>query len=224
MNSIKIKNLNFSFLDGVVRRKILNNVNIEIEKGKVTVIYGPSGSGKTTLLYALSGMLDNIDLGEVFVDGISIYEMNQYKRDNFRLNHMGLVFQNFNLFPYMDVMENIFISIYSKGIKPTVEDKENANKLLRLLDLEDCIHKSINSLSGGEQQRIAIIRAFINRPSIILCDEPTANLDRQNSIIFYEKIKSLAHEEHCTVVVVSHDEIAREHCDYAIEIVDGAVK
>lgn len=224
MNTIEIINLNYSVIDGNSKRKILDNLNIKVENGKVIVIFGPSGSGKTTLLYALAGILDNIDSGEILVNSESIYKMKQNERDEFRLHNMGLVFQNLNLFPYMSVTENILIPIYAKNLKPCVNDQKRLMELISLLGVEDCIGKPIGKLSGGEQQRIAIIRAFISKPAVVICDEPTANLDRKNSIIFYEKLRSIAEIEGCSVVMVSHDALARKYSDYAIELVDGKIE
>lgn len=224
MSIVKIKDVSYSILDGISMRKILNNVTLDIDRGKVTVIYGPSGSGKTTLLYAISGMIDTLQSGEIIINGKSLYEMKQHERDEFRLNNMGLVFQNLNLFPYMNVSENVFMPIYARNKKPGNKEMKKLKELLDLMDLSQSIDKPICNLSGGEQQRIAIIRGFITEPSIVICDEPTANLDKKNSIIFYKKLNSLVKTTKCSVIMVSHDELAKNYCDYAFNFIDGNIK
>lgn len=224
MSIVKIKDINYSIIDGVSMRKILNNVTLNIDSGKITLIYGPSGSGKTTLLYAISGMLDNLQSGEIIIENTSLYSLKEHERDKFRLTNMGLVFQNLNLFPYMNVIENIFMPIYANNRKPGSKEMDKLKELLKLMDLSEYIDKPIYTLSGGEQQRIAIIRAFITAPPIVICDEPTANLDRNNSIIFYKKLKALAKTTNCAVIMVSHDELAKNYCDYSFNFTDGSIK
>lgn len=221
MDIVKVRKLMYSVIDGNKKRSILDNVNLDIEKGKVTVVYGPSGSGKTTLLYAISGMLNGVDAGEVVIEGNSIYSMTQKQRDEFRLQKMGLIFQNYNLFPYMNVKENIYVPIYAKNKKPDEEIEERLQEYLHIMGIQQVAEKSVSQLSGGEQQRIAIVRAFIEKPSLILCDEPTANLDSENSINFYQIVKDLAHKTNCTVLIVSHDTMAQQYCDCKINFVDG---
>lgn len=223
MSNIVVSNLNFFLADGENERKILDDITLSLDSGKVNVIFGPSGSGKTTLLYALSGMLDSIHSGEIFINGVDIYKLNKYQRDCFRLNNIGIVFQNFNLFDYMSIEENILMPIYANNEKPNIQHKEKMNSLIRLLNIESCVNKSVSALSGGEQQRVAIIRAFINSPKLVICDEPTANLDRENSNIFYNKIRSIAYDENCSVIIVSHDELAKINSDFCIELIDGKV-
>ncbi|OON98727.1 MAG: hypothetical protein ATN35_03700 [Epulopiscium sp. Nele67-Bin004] len=220
---IQIENLNYSVMDGESERKILNNISAQIKSNSLTVVHGTSGSGKTTLLYALSGMLDNIDSGKIVIDGTSLYALDASERDNFRLKNMGLVFQNFNLFPSMSIEENIFLPIYANNQKPTAQQKFKAKEFMGMLNLVDCVNKPIFKLSGGQQQRVAIIRAFITNPAIILCDEPTANLDVENSKIFYSYLQKISKAEDCAIVVVSHDTMALEYCDDRIKIIDGKI-
>lgn len=224
MSIVKIKDVNYSIIDGSSMRRILNNVTLDIGRGNITLIYGPSGSGKTTLLYAISGMLDTLQSGEIIIDGTSLYKLKQHERDKFRLSNMGLVFQNLNLFPHMNVMENVFMPVYANNKKPGCKEINKLKELLNLMDLPECIDKPVHNLSGGEQQRIAIIRAFITDPPIVICDEPTANLDRSNSIIFYKKLNSLAKTTNCAVIMVSHDELAKNYCDYSFNFTDGSIK
>ncbi|OON95763.1 MAG: hypothetical protein ATN36_07500 [Epulopiscium sp. Nele67-Bin005] len=222
---IKISNLNFSVQDGQAKRRILNNVNFVADRGTATVISGVSGSGKTTFLHALSGMLPEIDSGDIVMGDVDLYKIAPDKRDEFRLHHMGIIFQNFNLFSYMNVMDNILLPFYAQGTKPQSSDINKALDMLNLLQLTHINHqKSIELLSGGEQQRVAIIRALITNPEIIVCDEPTANLDQSNSHIFYENISKLASSENIAVIIVSHDPIAHQYCHFSCKMVDGELE
>ena len=198
----------------------LENVNVEIKKGEVVVIIGPSGSGKTTFLYALSGILE-ITSGSVSIMGTSIYDLPVEKRDNFRLNNMGLIYQNLNLLNFMNIEDNIFLPFYLKREEITNEKREKLSEYLNLLGLGQIQKRNVSSLSGGEQQRVAIIRSIISRPSVILCDEPTGSLDSTNTRKFMDAIIKIKDMEKSTIIMVTHDKDVYDYGDIKIKIVDG---
>lgn len=220
---IKLDNVVYSVIDGDKTRKILNELSLEIKESGVTLITGASGAGKTTLMYAISGMLESIDSGSINVNGRSIYELKVSDRDEFRLNNIGMIFQTYNLFSNWSVKENIFLPIYAMNKKVTNIHKNDMIKYSKMLGIESLLEKEVVNLSGGEQQRISIIRSFINDPDLILCDEPTANLDSENSKVFFELLRKMAIETQKTIVVVSHDEIAKSYSDRVYNLVDGQI-
>lgn len=223
MNILEMNNVTYSVYDGDKIKKILDGINLMIKEDQVTLISGPSGSGKTTLLYSICGILDNLDNGKIIFDGYSLYDKDQKYRDEFRLNNMGIVFQNYNLFPFMNVKENICFPIYAKGNKPDNCQIERMMYYLKMLDIIELLNKPVKNLSGGEQQRVSIVRALIDDPRLIVCDEPTSNLDSINSESFYNKIREIANKEKKTVVIVSHDSMAKGYCDRYYELNDGKI-
>lgn len=219
---ISITNLNFEITEGNRKRKILDIPAHRFENAKINVISGPSGSGKTTLLYAIGGILD-ITSGKVEVQGTSLYDLGREQRDHFRMDHISMIYQNFNLFSFMTVEENILVPYFVKGIKVDSEIKKRVAKYLEMMHLGKIHNKSINALSGGEQQRVAIIRSMIRQPSVILCDEPTASLDSENTISFMESLKTLNKENQTTVIIATHDEKVMGYAEYKIKMTDGKI-
>lgn len=177
----------------------LDNINFSINKGQWVSIMGPSGSGKTTLLNIIS-CLDSPSSGAVIVDGMNISNLSSGELTRFRREVIGLVFQQFHLIPYLNALENVMLAQYFHSIA----DEEEARKALERVGLGDRLHHMPSQLSGGEQQRVCIARALINEPKILLADEPTGNLDRENEDIVMELFKELHREGH-TIVVVTHD-------------------
>ena len=183
--------------------KVLDKVNLDVEKGSIVSIYGSSGAGKSTLLYILS-TLDMPDTGEVFIDDLSISDLKGDKLSDFRNDKIGFIFQFHNLLDEFNVLENVCLPGYISSSNN--RDTENkAKELLKELGLSSRLTHKPNQLSGGEQQRVAIARSLINNPEIIFADEPTGNLDTKNSKTFIELIKKLNKKMNQTFVIVTHN-------------------
>ena len=183
--------------------QVLDNVNLDVQKGSIVSIYGSSGAGKSTLLYILS-TLDMPDSGEVFIDNLSISELKGDKLSDFRNDKIGFIFQFHNLLDEFNVLENVCLPGYvSSSNNRDIENK--AKELLNELGLSLRLTHKPNQLSGGEQQRVAIARSLINSPEIIFADEPTGNLDIKNSKNFIELIQKLNKKMNQTFVIVTHN-------------------
>ena len=202
--------------------QVLKNVNIKVENGKIVSIFGKSGAGKSTLLYILSS-LDKPDKGEVLFDGTKISQLYGDQLSEFRNKKIGFVFQFHNLLDDFDAYENICIPGYVSG-EDEYSIKKRADELLMELDLMDRKNHKPNELSGGEQQRVAIARALINSPEIIFADEPTGNLDKENSQNFINFIKKLNKKYNQTFVIVTHNKKFMEISDYSYTLGKGEIK
>ncbi len=199
----------------------LNGVNIEIKKGEFVAIMGPSGSGKSTLLNMI-GCLDKPTKGEVIIDGIETSKLNDKQLTELRRDKIGFIFQQYNLIPTLTALENVELPMIFKGIRK--EDRESrAKKLLKLVRIEEVANRKPMELSGGQQQRVSIARALANNPSILLCDEPTGNLDTKSGEAVMKIIKELNEKENVTVVLVTHDLSLSKYADRTIKIRDGVV-
>ena len=182
-------------------KKILNNINLQIEPEKFIAITGPNGSGKSTLLHILGGV-DKPTSGKVYIDGTDIYALNNDNLAIFRRRQIGLIYQFYNLIPILNVEENISLPVLLDGKKI---DKEQLNEIVTTLGLEKRIKHLPNQLSGGQQQRVSIGRSLINNPSIILADEPTGNLDSKNSKEIVELLKFSNKKYNQTLIMITHD-------------------
>ncbi|WP_394867572.1 ABC transporter ATP-binding protein [Paraclostridium bifermentans] len=198
----------------------LNGIDLEIEPNKFTAIIGPSGSGKSTLLHCMAG-LDKPTSGNVYLDDIDIYTMNDDKLSKIRREEFGFIFQSYNLIPVVNVYDNIILPVSVDGKK---EDKEYINDLIKKLGISSQINKFPNELSGGQQQRVAIARALANRPSIIFADEPTGNLDSKTSKEVMDMLCMSVKEFNQTLVMITHDEKIAKMADIVVTIGDGKVK
>ena len=198
--------------------KALDNVNLVIEKGELFVIRGPSGSGKTTLLLSIGGMLRPTE-GQITVNNSDIYAMSKKERAVFRADNIGFVFQLFHLVPYLNIIENVLLPA---GVGRSRYNQEDVKGLLNRLNLEERMHHRPSELSAGEKQRTAIARAILKRPQIILADEPTGNLDPENS---KEIIGYLAefHSSGGTVIVVTHGKAVDQYADRAVHLEKGRI-
>ncbi len=210
------------FLESVTKyydlyTRALNNVSLAISEGDWVSIIGPSGSGKTTLLNIMSG-LDTTSSGTIRVNETDITGLGQNILTRFRRENIGLIFQQYHLIPYLTALENVMIAQYFQG---TV-DKEAARVALENVGLSHRIEHRPSQLSGGEQQRVCIARALINKPNILLADEPTGNLDLKNGEIVMEIIRKLVDEGH-TVVIVTHNMDIAKQSRRIIEMVDGKI-
>lgn len=201
-------------------QKILDQASYTFLDNCCTAIVGKSGSGKSTLLNIISG-LDKPDSGEIIIDGERVDNMNDAKMASFRAKQIGFVFQFFYLQPFLNITENILIPSYVDTKNPTKEYVNRALELLRLVGLEDKAKAMPNELSGGEIQRVAIARALINHPSIILADEPTGNLDAQNSTNIFALLRQIQRLTKNTLVIVTHDQKVTDIADKIIGIEEG---
>lgn len=218
----EIKNLKYVVQDAGKERTILNSVNCSFGQGKLYTISGPSGSGKTTFLYAMAGLLDNVQ-GSVRIGETELLKEKRHTRDRIRLEQIGMIFQNLNLFDFMNTEDNILIPYYLRKQKISKEIHRQIAEYLDLLNLGQIQKKNIASLSGGEQQRVAIIRAIVSKPKLILCDEPTACLDSKNVQIFMDALLKLQRQSHSTIIIVTHDQRVYDYGDEKIHIVDGCL-
>jgi len=200
----------------------LKNNNLHIEKGEFIAIMGPSGSGKSTLLQLLGG-LDLPTKGQITVDEVELTTLNEKERTLFRRTKVGFVFQNYQLLPMMTVGENIALALAANNT-PKSKIKSVVEKLLADVNLQDKKSAFPSQLSGGQQQRVAIARALAMKPSIILADEPTGNLDRKNGEDVLKLLSKLNKEEQITVVMVTHDQKAAQSADRIIYVRDGLIE
>jgi ABC-type lipoprotein export system ATPase subunit len=199
---IELRNLTKDYLEGSRRRMVLCDANLTIERGEFAVLIGRSGTGKSTLLNLLSG-IDQPSSGEVVIDGVAISSLSERERTLFRRDKIGFVFQFFNLIPTLTVEENLLLPMELKGrIGP--EQRRSALALLEEVGIADRASSYPDRLSGGEQQRVAVARAFVNRPMILLADEPTGNIDPATSIGIM-KVLDRINRTGTTVVMATHD-------------------
>jgi len=199
---ITVENLSKTFYNKENKSKILTDINLHIKQGECVILKGISGSGKTTLLSIVAG-LDKPSDGKVLIDGDPISKLPDLFASELRAKKIGMIFQHFNLFEHLSVSENVTIPLIPSGL--TI--KEVSKNVERALKIANIYHKRSlvsSHLSGGEKQRTAIARALVANPEIILCDEPTANLDKENSLLFIETIKEL-HKMSKTIVIATHD-------------------
>ena len=200
--------------------RALDGVDIEVNAGEFVAVVGMSGSGKSTLLHMLGG-LDRPTAGNVIVDGHEIFKMTDEQLTIFRRRNMGFVFQSYNLVPILSVYENIVLPIELDG---NTVDKPYVNTIISTLGLEDKRDAIPNQLSGGQQQRVAIARALATKPSILLADEPTGNLDSRTSQDVLGVLKMTATQFHQTTVMITHNEYIAQLADRVIYIVDGKIQ
>ena len=193
--------------------KVLDDVHLVVEQGGFIAIMGPSGSGKTSLMN-LIGCLDLPTFGSVFLEETDVAKADESRREQIRLHHVGFIFQHYNLLPTLTVMENVVLPMQLAGVR-RLERAGRGKSLLKLVGLESQAQQKTNTLSGGEQQKVAIARALGNLPGLLLADEPTGNLDGKSTKQVMEVIRSINQDQHITTVLVTHDaHVAR----YAHEI------
>ena len=219
MEILKVENLNKTYGKGDNKVEALKNINLTIDKGEFVAIVGASGSGKSTLLHLLGG-LDRPTSGNVVIDGESIYDYKEEKLAVFRRRKIGFVFQFYNLLPILDVEENIALPALLDNDKV---DKVYLEELIKILGLGERKNHLPSELSGGQQQRVSIGRAVFNKPSIILADEPTGNLDTKNSKDVMELLKFTAKKYNQTLILITHDVNIANMADRVITIEDGEI-
>jgi putative ABC transport system ATP-binding protein len=217
---IKMKNIKKIYDLGEVKVQALKNVNLEVKEKEHISIMGPSGSGKTTLLNII-GCLDKPTEGEYFLEGVNISQLDDDQLSEIRNKKIGFIFQNYNLIPQLNVIENISLPLIYKGINEK-EIIERAKYYANLVGLGDRLYHRPTELSGGQQQRVAIARALVNEPLIILGDEPTGNLDTKTGKEIMEIIKKL-NEMGRTIVIITHDPKVAEYGERVVKILDGEI-
>ena len=217
MNILTSKQVTYEYRNAVQTVRAVNGVSCTFQQGHVYAIVGPSGSGKTTFLSLLAG-LDVPTSGTIELDGESTAKMN---RDSYRLNHVSVIYQNFNLFQHLTVLENAAYPLYVRKMPKKKADELAAEKLLQVGLKEDQFKRFPNMLSGGEQQRVAIARALTSGSELILADEPTGNLDSENSRNIVGILQGLAHEGNRCVIIVTHDPAVAEVADVLLKMKDG---
>lgn len=218
---VKLSKVNKIYGDKV-KTHVLFDIDLEIEDSKFIGIIGPSGSGKSTLLNIL-GALDRPTTGELIIDGENITLLNENRLADFRNRVMGFIFQFHYLLPEFTSLENVLIPFFIRNGKADKPTTARAMELLERLELGDQAKKPISQLSGGQQQRVAIARALINKPRLILADEPTGSLDTKNSAKVLELLREINRENKTTFLVVTHDRAVATKADRIIELVDGRI-
>jgi putative ABC transport system ATP-binding protein len=222
MALIDLNNVSKIYDGTAVPVKAVDEVNLKIEEGEFTAIVGPSGSGKTTLLNLIGG-LDQPTAGKIFVDGSDISKFKPDELINFRLHHIGFVFQAYNLIPVFTAKENVeFIMLLQKI--PKAEREKKAIEFLKAVGLQDRINSKPTELSGGQQQRVAVARALASTPSFVLADEPTANLDSVSADSLLDLMEGLNRDHKMTFVFSTHDNRVIQRAHRVITLRDGAIE
>jgi lipoprotein-releasing system ATP-binding protein len=219
---LRTEHISRTLTDEALPVTLVKDASVDIRSHQFTAIKGPSGSGKSSLLYLL-GLLDTPTTGKIFIDDVDITGYNQKKLAQIRLAQMGFVFQFHFLLPEFTSLENVTMPMRRLGKLSDSDIKKIATEKLDRLGLADHLDKLPSQLSGGQRQRVAIARALANNPRMIFADEPTGNLDTESSKTVQEILKTLAHEDGCAVVAVTHDPEFAKNCDRIITIVDGSI-
>ena len=217
----KAQNIKKTYVEGKVKTQVLKGVNLEICKDEITAIIGQSGSGKSTLLHIL-GTLDTPDTGSLEFKGTELLKLSNQKKAQFRNLNLGFVYQFHHLLGDFTALENVMMPLLIANV-PIKEAKLKAKEYLQKVGLSHRVNFRPNELSGGERQRVAIARAIVNKPDLILADEPTGNLDAQNAQEVFSIFSHLVKTEHVAVVMVTHDQNLASKCDKIYKMIDGEI-
>ncbi len=221
MDIVECTDIKKTYHQGKVEILALRGVNLSIARGGFMAIAGPSGSGKTTILNIIGG-LDSMDAGHVVVDGNTLDEMNQSQLAQMRLNKIGFVFQAYNLIPVLSALENVEYIMLLQGV-PTAQRRDLARSILNDVGLEGTYDRRPAELSGGQQQRVAVARAIVSNPSIVLADEPTANLDSKTGQGLLEMMKEMNEKKKVTFIFSTHDQMVMDYARRLVMLRDGLV-
>ena len=219
MGQISLQAVCRTYTTGATHQKVLDKIDLQISDGSFSVVCGPSGSGKSTLLNII-GTLDAPDDGAVMIEGVDVGALSENNLAQFRNKNIGFIFQNFHLLPVLTAAENVAWPLYFKGVRRR-ERMRIAKEKLGLVGLANHVNKLPKHLSGGERQRVAIARALVCEPSIILADEPTANLDRKTARTILEVMKNLNENHQVTFLCATHDNLVVEYAKQLITLADG---
>ena len=219
--SVKIENVEKIYRLGEISVPALKSINLELRKGEFVAVMGPSGSGKTTLLN-LIGVLDKPTRGKIWINGKDLTQLKEKDLTNLRRGTIGYIFQFYNLIPVLSAFENVELPMLIAGI-PSKERQERALQLLKTVGLAERANHRPDELSGGEQQRVAIARALVNKPSIVLADEPTGDLDTKTGGEVMFTLLNLSKTEGATVIVVTHDPVIADYASRVFEMRDGRI-
>lgn len=218
---IQVRNLHKVYIMGDERVTALKNINLDIMQGEICCIFGTSGSGKSTLLNQLAG-LEKPTAGEVRIGGVPVSRLDENGLAAFRQKHVGFVFQSYNLLPELTAVENVAMPLMFRGLPKDVRELE-ARKMLCRVGLGNRMNHYPGQMSGGQQQRAGIARAFITRPDVVFADEPTGNLDSKTTKEVMEMIRRFARTFHQTIVLVSHDPEMTQYADRIVTLLDGEI-
>ena len=199
-----LNNISKSYNEANKSLSILKNISIDIESGDFIAITGPSGSGKTTLLNII-GLIDSTDEGSIFFNGKDLTRLSSEQKNKFRRDNYGFVYQSYNLLENFNAIENVALPLILNGVKK-IEASKKAERVMRAFMIENRSFHFPNSLSGGEQQRVAISRALVSKPKIVIADEPTGNLDNKNSSLVFNYLKNYVESENMTLIMATHNE------------------
>ena len=213
---ISLNNVSKSYWQANKEISVLNNINLEIEEGEMISITGPSGSGKTTLLNIIA-LIDSLDSGKLNIFGHDLSNINEKEKSKFRKNNFGFVYQSNNLFEDFNALDNVALPLILNNYNKN-DAYEESKKILDRFGLIERIKHFPNSLSGGEQQRVAIARAMVNSPRIVIADEPTGNLDKENSLTIFDYLRKYVDSEKLTVVMATHNSNLASKCNKEIKL------
>jgi putative ABC transport system ATP-binding protein len=218
---LKIRDVSKIYELGDNRVVSLEKISLKLEKGEFAAVVGPSGSGKSTLLYTVGGLLTPTE-GEVSIGDVSLYELSNRERAQFRRENLGFIFQTFELLPYLTAKENVMLPLHLAGA-PSTEQEAAALEALEKVGLSKRADHKPTELSGGEQQRVAVARGIVNKPSILLADEPTGNLDQKTGNEIMKLLCELHKKEGLTLIFVTHDPLKAKLAGTMVEMLDGHI-
>ncbi len=218
---IKIEGVTRNYKTGETEVKALRGIDLDVNDGEFLSIAGPSGSGKTTLLN-LIGCIDSLDDGEITIDGVPVSRMDKHAKTTYRRENLGFIFQTYNLIPVLTAFENVSFVLSILGV-PQGELSERTYRILREVGLEGMEHRRPDKLSGGQQQRIAIARALVKQPKIVLADEPTANLDSKTGEEILQLMKQMNRTYNTTFIFSTHDKMVMEYASRLVLLHDGEI-
>jgi len=218
---VRTEDLVKTYIEDSVETPALRGVDLEVRRGEFAALAGPSGSGKSTLLHIIGGLLKPTS-GKIWLDGRPLHELSREELAELRLREVGFVFQAYNLIPVLTVLENAAFVLELQGV-PAAERRLRALQILKELEIEGYADRFPNKLSGGEQQRVAVARAVASKPSVVLADEPTANLDSKTGLKLIELMRRLNRERGVTFLFATHDPLLLEKVDRVIHLRDGRI-